>query len=191
MNHFNTMRSTDQQIIDGLLSKDEKLTHDFFHVWCRPLISSLIHKVFDYPVDYDEIVDELYLYLMEKDGRRLRTFQGRSTIYQWLKCVATRFFLGKRDSGEVIEDAASDTLYSLEKSHADSVEEETIKKDVQKMLGLMRNSRYRLVIQRLFLEGYNYEELAVELNTSVANLYNIKKRAMSEFAVIVLNEYGK
>ena len=38
---------------------------------------------------------------------------------------------------------------------------------------------------------YNYEELAVELNTSVANLYNIKKRAMSEFAVIVLNEYGK
>ena len=55
----------------------------------------------------------------------------------------------------------------------------------------MRNPRYRLVIQRLFLEGYNYEELAVELNTSVANLYNIKKRAMSEFAVMVLNEYGK
>ena len=158
---------------------------------CGVVLSSLIHKVFDYPVDYDEIVDELYLYLMEKDGRRLRTFQGRSTIYQWLKCVATRFFLEKRDSGEVIEDASSDTLYTLENSQAGSVDEESIKKDVQKMLGLMRNPRYRLVIQRLFLEGYNYEELAVELNTSVANLYNIKKRAMSEFAVIVLNEYGK
>ena len=105
--------------------------------------------------------------------------------------MATRFFLEKRDSGEVIEDASSDTLYTLENSQAGSVDEESIKKDVQKMLGLMRNPRYRLVIQRLFLEGYNYEELAVELNTSVANLYNIKKRAMSEFAVIVLNEYGK
>ena len=62
MNHCYTMRATDQQIIDGLLSKDEKLTHDFFHVWCRPLISSLIHKVFDYPVDYDEIVDDYHCF---------------------------------------------------------------------------------------------------------------------------------
>lgn len=185
------MLSTDQHIIDGLLARDEKLTRDFFHVWCRPFVSSLIRKIFDYPVDYDEIVDELYLYLMEKDGRRLRTFQGRSSIYQWLKCVATRFFLEKRDSGEVIEDTSSDTLYPLENSQADPVEVESIKKDVRKMLGLMRNSRYRLVIQRLFLDGYSYDELAEELNTSVANLYNIKKRAMSEFAVIVLKEYGK
>lgn len=94
--------------------------------------------------------------------------------------MATRFFLEKRDSGEVIEDTSSDTLYPLENSQADPVEVESIKKDVRKMLGLMRNSRYRLVIQRLFLDGYSYDELAEELNTSVANLYNIKKRAMSE-----------
>ena len=45
-------------------------------VWYRPLLFSLIRKVFDYEVDYDELVNELYLYLMADDGRRFKTFQG-------------------------------------------------------------------------------------------------------------------
>ena len=92
------MRPGDQHIIDALLAKEEALTYDFFYVWCRPLLYSLIRKTFPYPVDYDELVGELYLHLMENNGRRLRTFQGRSSIYQWMKCVAARFFLEKRDS---------------------------------------------------------------------------------------------
>ena len=55
---------------------------------------------------------------------------------------------------------------------------------------MIGNSRYRLVLRRLLLEGYEYKELAAELNTSVANLYNIKKRALTEFTAIVLKEYG-
>ena len=38
--------------------------------------------------------------------------------------------------------------------------------------------------------SYEYKEIADELHTSVANLYNIKKRAMTEFTAIVLKEYG-
>lgn len=184
------MQARDQQIVDALLAKDEHVTHDFFHVWCRPLIISLIHKIFDYEVDYDELVNELYLYLMENDGRRLRTFQGRSSIYQWLKCVATRFFLDKRDSNNVIEDISSESSYMGDEVNDEQEKVNVVRQDVQKMLSMMRNPRYRLVIQRLLLEGYEYKEIADELHTSVANLYNIKKRAMTEFTAIVLKEYG-
>ena len=109
------MQPTDTQIIDALIAKDEKMTHDFFFVWCRPLLYSIIRRVFNYEVDYDELVNELYIYLLEKDGRRLRTFQGRSSIFLWLKCVATRLFLEKRDGGAVIEDASSEPLYPIDK----------------------------------------------------------------------------
>lgn len=185
------MQSHDKQILDALLAKDETVTSDFFHVWCRPLLVSLIHKIFDYEVDYDEIINELYLYLMEDDGRRLRTFQGRSSIYQWLKCVATRFFLALRDTGKVIENNSLERQYQTEMPQAESGEVGSVRHDVHKMLDMMKNHRYRMVIQRLFIDGCDYEDLAAEMNTSLANLYNIKKRAITEFTAIVLKEYGK
>ncbi|MDY4751961.1 MAG: sigma-70 family RNA polymerase sigma factor [Prevotella sp.] len=171
------MQPSDQHIVESLLAKDEKVTQEFFYVWCRPLIYSLIRKVFDYQVDYDELVNELYLYLLADDGRRLRTFQGRSSIYQWLKCVATRFFLEKRDNGFVIEDASSEPLYPSDEPSFEPEGREEVRQDVERFLSMIGNSRYRLVLRRLLLEGYEYKELAAELNTSVANLYNIKKRA--------------
>lgn len=53
--------------------------------------------MFSYEVDYDEFVNEFYLYVMENDAYRLRQFQGRSSIYQWMKVVAIRYFIAKRD----------------------------------------------------------------------------------------------
>ena len=132
----------------------------------------------------------LYLYLMEDGGRRLRSFKGRSSLYQWLKCVATRFFLEKRDRREVIEDATSEPLYPKEDASGDAVEMETVTEDVRRLLGMMRNLRYRMVLERLLIDDMSYEELAKRMETSVANLYNIKKRAMAEFVAIVLREYG-
>ncbi len=53
------MQPTDTQIIDALIAKDEKMTHDFFFVWCRPLLYSIIRKVFNYDVDYEELAVEM------------------------------------------------------------------------------------------------------------------------------------
>lgn len=89
---------TDQQIIEALIARDEQVTEQFFFGNCRPLFLSIIGYVFSYEVDYDEFVNEFYLHLMENDAYRLRQFQGRSTVYQWMKVVATRFFIAKRNN---------------------------------------------------------------------------------------------
>ena len=183
------MHPSDAQIIDALIAKDEKVTHDFFFVWCKPLLYSIIRKVFYYEVDYDELVNELYLHLMEDNARRLRTFQGRSSVYQWLKCVATRFFLEKRDGGSVIEDASAEPLYQADEPAFEPMEQESAKQDIQRLLRLMHNSRSRMVLQRLMIDDAAYEDLAKEMNTSVANLYNIKRRALVELTAIALKDY--
>ena len=97
---------TDKEIISALIERDDRMTEDFFFRKCRPLFLSIIGKVYSYPVDYEECINDLYVYLMENDSMRLRQFQGRSSIYLWLKIVATRFFIKNRD--EMIENTTKE-----------------------------------------------------------------------------------
>ena len=87
---------TDKEIVNALIERNRFVTRQFFYVNCRPLLTSVINKLFDYSVDYDEFVNELYQLLMEDDARRLRQFDFRSSIYQWLKTVSIRHFAQKR-----------------------------------------------------------------------------------------------
>ena len=66
---------TDKEIIQGLIARDNRVTKEFFFVKCRPLFCSIIQKVFDYEVEYDEFVNELYVYLMANDASKLRNFE--------------------------------------------------------------------------------------------------------------------
>ena len=182
---------TDQQIIEALIARDGRVTEKFFFVNCRPLFTSIIRHVFSYDVDYDEFVNEFYLYLMEDDARRLRQFEGRSTIYQWLKVIAIRYFIAKRDS--MIDMEPKETLMDSA-VHDENVDEEkktSARMDIEHLLSLMPNSRYMYVIRRLVLQDAEPQTVAKELNTNVDNLYNIKKRAMATLTAIALREIEK
>lgn len=180
---------TDREIIQGLIARDNRVTEEFFFVKCRPLFCSIIQKVFDYEVNYDEFVNELYAFLMEDDASKLRNFGYRSTLYQWLKVVAVRFFIKKRDS--MIDDTSRETPYDI--CHVSESDMST-GNDMEMLLSLMPSRRYVYVIRRLILEECEPDELAQEMNITMANLYNIKRRAMAQLTRIALNDikkYGK
>ena len=175
---------TDQQIIQGLIARDNAITEEFFFVQCRPLFTAIIRQVFDYEVDYDEFVNELYLYLMENDGARLKQYEGRSSVYQWIKVIATRFFIKKRD--RLIEDTSKETL--LEEMTIIEHPTGVASLDVQRMLMAMPNRRYAHAIQRLFIDELSPEELANEMHITTDNLYNLKRRAMMQLMQVALND---
>lgn len=182
------MEFTDKEIVEALIARDARITQQFFFKDCRPLFLSIINKVFDYKVDYNEFVNEFYLYLMENDACRLKQFEGRSTIYQWLKIVAIRYFISKRDS--LIDNESNDA--PLDSVIADEfIENETMttaRLDVERLFSLMSNKRYVYVIRRLVLEEAEPKVVAAELATNVDNLYNIKKRAIAAITEIALKD---
>lgn len=182
---------SDQQIIEALIARDERLTQQFFFKDCRPLFLSIIRYVFSYEVDYDEFVNEFYLYLMENNAYRLKQFQGRSTIYQWMKVIAIRYFIAKRDS--MIDNESKDTpLESVVQN--ETVDEEkrmTAKMDIESLFSLMANKRYVYVIRRMVLQEAEPKVVAQELKINVDNLYNIKKRAITALTEIALKEIEK
>lgn len=182
---------TDKQIIDALIARDEIETEEFFYKNCRPLFLSIIRNVFSYQVDYDEFVNEFYLYLMENDSYRLRQFEGRSSIYQWLKVIAIRYFIAKRD--KMLDKPSEETLIDkASKTISENTEKRiTAKVDIAHLLRIMPNRRYEYVLRRLVLQDADPKVVAKELCTNVDNLYVVKKRAIASLTELALNEIEK
>jgi RNA polymerase sigma factor (sigma-70 family) len=183
---------TDQEIVKGLIERDGQLTRDFFFVKCRPLFCSIMNMVFNYEVEYDEMVNELYLYLMEDDAIKLRNFEYRSSVYQWLKILAIRYFIKKR--ARMIDNASGEPPYDRQDHVAAPESDVAVEYDMERLFEAMPTKRYVYVIRRLMLEDCEPEELAREMSITTANLYNIKRRSMAQLTRIALNdikEYGK
>ena len=179
---------TDREIVEALIARDEQVTQQFFFRDCRPLFLSIIHNLFSYEVDYDEFVSEFYLYLMERDAYRLKLFEGRSSIYQWLKITAIRYFIAKRNRMVSMESNQRDTQREVDGCEDRS---EQTKMDMEQLFAEMPNRRYVYVIRRLCLHDADPRDGAAELNIRVDNLYNIKKRAISSLTELALNEIEK
>ena len=136
---------TDQEIIQGLIDRDNRVTEEFFFVRCRPLFLSIIGKVFDYRVEYDELVNELYLYLMQDDAKRLREFEYRSTVYQWLKVVAIRFFIKRRK--QMLENSSEDSLYERQSIFPVDEKDPTAKSDLRRLFSFFPRRQHTLKIR--------------------------------------------
>ena len=183
---------TDQEIIQGLIARDNRVTEEFFFVKCRPLFCNIMKLVFNYEVDYDEMVNELYVYLMDDDAMKLNNFQYRSSVYQWLKILAIRFFIKRKE--RMIDDTSQETPYDGYQQTAEIEMDITAEGDMERLFDKMPNKRYVYVIRRLIFEDWEPEQLAKDMNITTANLYNIKRRAMAQLTRVALNdikEYGK
>lgn len=185
--HLNTPM-TDQEIISSLIAHDPKVTAQFFFKDCRPLFISIIRRVFgNQIVDYDEIISELFVLLMENDARKLRTFKYESTLCQWLKTIAVRHCLELKRRGKVIDNESQEPLVNSGKNLS-YVESSQAKMDVESLLRQMNNQRYALVIHLLMIEEKSPEEVAKQLSITVANLYNVKRRAMKALVEVALKD---
>lgn len=168
------------------MARDNRITEEFFYIKCRPLILSIIKFVFSYPVDYDELISELYYFLMKDDCRKLREFQFRSSLYLWLKIVAIRFFIRKRDN--VIDITNGMPLYISLTEEDRSGNKSSAGNDLERLFEAMSNERYVYVIRKLVLEEVQPEFLARSMGITTANLYNIKKRAIAALTKVALKD---
>lgn len=169
---------TDQEIIQGLIERNERITREFFFRRCQPLFYALIAKYYPAGADYDELVSELYLHLMEEDARRLRQYKGRSSIYQWLKRVAGNYFLDKLSRERMIDNTPDNRLLGKAKDVLTDNSAQEAEMDVAALLDQIENENYRLVLQKHVIEGMSFDELERITGIKKANLYNIKKRAL-------------
>ena len=167
---------TDEQIIIGIINNDHSMIEYFFFKKCKSLFAYIIQSVFNYQIDENTLISELYIYLQANDWYKLKQFDYRSKLTTWTSVVAVRYFQKKREL--LIESETSQALngktdYGFNPNFC--VERRI---DIYDALNRMQNTRYRHVIEMLDLKEMRPDLLAEQMNVTVDNLYNIHRRAL-------------
>lgn len=185
----------DLQIAKSLINRDERVTRDYYYKDCYPLFKSIYDNYYTDCKCCKEFMDEIYIVVLAPSkitGKcQMENFRGESTLRTWLKTTClyycyNRFKLKppifeplprdpekKDDDDDVFSDRKKDESLSnpIDFSGMNRA-------DVETLLSMMPNTRYRNIIRLLYLEQKTHKEVAEALGMSMANYYN--KRILAE-----------
>ena len=180
------MNLSDRQIVDGLINNDAEIVQSFFFDDCSRIFDYIIMSVFDYKVDKDELINELYLYLADNDWYKVKLFDYRSKLTTWLCVVAIRFFQKKRHF--LIDNESTDTLLLRFKQEVYPMISVETRLDLETALKKMSNPIYANSIRELDILDKKPKDVADSMGVSLANLYNIHHRARVQLASLLERE---
>lgn len=191
---INIDRMTDREIVAALLRRDRAITEAYFYRKCFPLFKSCFDNYYTDCESCIEFINEIYLYLMipsKQTGRSyMQSFAFRCTLTNWLKIVAQTYCHQLfRKKGEIFENSSDDG--DRFNSLADSLPENGFnfdRSDIEQVLQMMPNVRYREIIRIKYLEGCSNEETSQRLNMSLDNFYNKHLLAKKQFLVALKKE---
>lgn len=185
----------DLQIAKSLINRDERVTRDYYYKDCYPLFKSIYDNYYTDCKCCKEFMDEIYIVVLAPSkitGKcQMENFRGESTLRSWLKTACLYYCYNKfklkppifeplpRDPGkkddddDVISDRKKDEFLSnpIDFSGMNRA-------DVEALLSMMPNTRYRNIIRLLYLEQKTHKEVAEALGMSMDNYYN--KRILAE-----------
>jgi len=172
---------SERELVEQIVCNNNFIIEYFFFEKCSSMFGYIVGQIFNYKVNKDELVNELYIYLADDNWGKVRSFNYQSKFTTWLSVVAIRFFTKKRN--ELIENTSSEALI-IEKTES---MQETIhqKIDIEYFLSLIKTERYRFVIQELIIRERTPHEVANEMEITIDNLYNIKRRALQQLLSII------
>lgn len=178
---------TDRELIDHIISNNNRVIEYLFFEKCNTMFTHIVARVFQYQVNKDELINELYIYLAENNWEKVRQFNFQSKFTTWLSVVAVRYFIKKREG--LIENGSTEALIIEKEEH---IQEDIHRKlDVKYLMDRMSNDRYRFTITELILNERKPDEVANEMGITIDNLYNIKKRALKQLMDIIKRDSGK
>lgn len=183
---------TDKEIVSAILGRDTRITRLYLYEKCYPLFKARYDKYYTDCESCVEFINEIYIYIMTpgvKTGKcYLSTFGFSCSLTCWLKIVAENYChqLFKKRL-EIVD--APERLGDRKMSEPYSPNIESLNRhDVEVMLGLMTNDRYRELIRLRYVEEKSNEETAEMLGMSMDNFYNKHKLAKEQFAKVLRKE---
>lgn len=198
----------DIKIKDALLDFEnkelrEKVTRDFFFRQC---FSNFKYVYEHYYTDCDsviEFINEIYKLVMSpgvKSGQpALSTYRGESKLETWLQNVSVMYcnrcykkkqqmpiyepIISSNDENET-DSGRDEALYGTNTLDTANIDVD----DVERILALMPNKRYREIIRLFYLNGETNESAAAILGMTKANFYNKKILAEAQYLRVFKKE---
>lgn len=185
----------DIEIAKALINRDNLITKKYLYIQCYPLFKSIFDKYYTDCDTCKDFIDEMYLVVLspsKKTGKcQMENFRGESTLAKWLKTACLFYCYEKFEkripivnivssNDEDVDLDANDRF--IDKINSTNIDFSSINRaDVEKILSLMPNVRYRNIIRLHYLEEKSNEETAEALGMSMDNYYNKHKLAKEQY----------
>ncbi len=144
------------------------------------------------PVHADDYVQDFIGHLFSDQGRRLRTYSGRSRFSSWLYTVALRYF--QRALSKLAHDRRGNSdLVDASDPNERSPEEQAIRsEELAHIRGVVHAlpAEEQLLIQLFFVDGLNATEVARTLGSGTSAVRMRKKRILEKLRHTLLTQDG-
>lgn len=165
-----------EKAVVARICSDDEFAYYFFHEKCRPLFSKILWTIFGNNSDYDELVNELYLLLKKPNAEgeywhALKTYDYRTTLFDWIKTVAVRHFYNSSKQTFDIPAHILDTAV------------------LESMIGEMEKAEYRKYIWFKYVEQMDDTQVAIKLDVEKPKLINLARKAIRQFKVVVEHRF--
>ena len=181
----------DAQLVAELLAGNEGALHYVFYDHFKPLLKMNAYKAAGTKqVEYDDLVQELYLYLSNNDWEKLRKYNPERPFVNWFSVVSYRFF---KDFSCSMIDLSNQIPISNMNDHQTAFMSNgtigTIMMDIKQAISKLKPPRDSEILEALLLRDEEPETVAKRHNVTVDNLYNIKRRAIAKLIKQHLIDY--
>lgn len=181
----------DAQMVAELLAGNEGAIQYVFYDHFKPLLKMNAAKACGSKmVAYDDLVQELYLYLSDNHWDKLRKYNPERPFVNWFSVVSYRFF--KDFSRSMIDSTFQIPISNMNDHQRDLTSSGvigTIMMDIKLALKRLRPPRDRQILEALLLQDEEPEKVAERHHVTVDNLYNIKRRALAKLIKQHLTDY--
>lgn len=185
---------TDQEIVKAILDRDTIITKEFLYRKCYPLFKAVYDKYYTDCESCFELINEIYVYIMIPQKKtnisKLAAFGFRCTLTMWLKIVVENYchqLYARRMEIDRDSDVGSDRNMPNDESLMENTRSIDME-DVHKILDMMPNQRYRKLIEYRYVDEKSNEETAMLLAVTMANYYNMHKRAKAQYCEVLRKE---
>lgn len=174
------LNNQDAMYINALRTGRNDMSHKFFYHEIGGIIHRIRTEVFHGHVEFDEMVNELYLYLSKDNWSKLDGFDAKNgcRLRAWIIPVAWRYFISIRQR---LLCQCNKAGWTDDRKTVNDEFRIQIAIDVTTVLNRMPNKRYAEIIRLLLVDGYSVSDVADMLDTRVENVYNLKHRAIRQF----------
>ena len=169
----------DELLVRKVCANDPAAIEELFMVRCGGMIVALSRRF-----GYDDLFGDFYLLLLDKDWRRLRTWDKSGPLAGWLRSVAIRLCLARARRENRLVFADPQSIEGLLEHGADPHDAHSRRIDLLRAIARLKDPRQRYLIRGL-LEGRAVETLAEELKITRAHADVLKSRAVAELKVLL------
>ena len=173
---------SDRELISAVTSNNQAAIVYLFYTKYSSTFQYHIYKLFNGKVEVSDLVDEFFMFLLEDNWRRLRSFDpDKASLSTWISTVSFRFFRdykrSKIDLNGLI--TISDQWETFRGDWMESVEA-GLMMDINQAIDGIKTDRDREIAKRLFIEDKEYEAVAEEFGLTVDYVYTIKNRIVKQ-----------